>query len=108
MARQGPFTAVKDGVRLKLKVVPRARRTSIDGIVTDADGAARLKLRVTATPADGEANTAVTKLLAKSWRIPARSISIVAGAADRNKIVHIEGEAEALMPRLKSWFEELA
>lgn len=108
MARQGPFTAVKDGVRLKLKVVPRARRAGIDGIVTDADGAARLKLRVTAAPTDGEANTAVTKLLAKSWRIPARSISIVAGAADRNKTVHIEGEAEVLMPRLMSWIEEFA
>ena len=105
--RESPFTAVKDGVRVALRVAPRAAREKIDGIVTDARGTARLRLRITAAPADGEANAAVTKLLAKSWRVPATSIAIVAGAHDRNKTVHIAGKPEALMARLKSWFEEL-
>jgi uncharacterized protein (TIGR00251 family) len=107
MARQGSFTPVKDGVQVKLKVIPRASRACIDGLVTDAQGAERLRLRVTAAPAEGAANEAVTKLLAKSLRIPASSIAIVAGAHDRNKTVHIRGEPEALLPRLRSMFEEL-
>jgi uncharacterized protein (TIGR00251 family) len=105
MARQGPFAPAKDGVQVKLKVVPRASRACIDGLVTDAQGVARLRLRVTAAPAEGEANEAVTKLLAKTLRIPASSIAIVAGAHDRNKTVHIRGEAEALLERLRSMFE---
>ncbi len=107
MARQGPFTPVKDGVEVRLKVIPRARRACIDGLVTDAQGNERLRLRVTAAPTEGEANEAVTKLLAKSLRVPASSIAIVAGAHDRNKTVLIRGEAGALLARLKSWFEGL-
>jgi hypothetical protein len=99
----GPFRTVHDGIEIKLKVIPRARSASIDGFLTDARGEWRLKLRVTAAPAEGEANEAVTKLLAKALRIPASSIAIVAGAHDRNKTVHIRGDAEALLPRLKSW-----
>jgi uncharacterized protein (TIGR00251 family) len=107
MTRHGPFTRVRDGVQVRLKVIPRARRACLDGLVADAEGDERLKLRVTAAPAEGAANEAVTKLLAKALRVPASSIAIVAGAHDRNKTVLIRGDAEALLARLKSIFEEL-
>jgi hypothetical protein len=104
-SRLGAFMPIEDGVRVKLRIVPRASHAGVDGLVTDARGEERLKLRVTAAPAGGEANAAVTRFLAKALRIPASSIAIVGGARDRNKTVHIRGEAAALMPRLKAWIE---
>ena len=40
------------------------------------------------------------KLLAKEWGVAKSSISLVAGATDRNKIVHVAGDAADLMARL--------
>ena len=33
-----PYAAVPDGVRLALRLTPRAARNGVDGIVADADG----------------------------------------------------------------------
>lgn len=42
-----------------------------------------------AKPHDGEANTALVKLLSKHFDIPKTSIKIVRGAKSRNKIIEI-------------------
>ena len=55
---------------------------------------------VTAVPEAGKANEALIKLLAKEWGVAKSSISLVAGATDRNKILHIAGDAGDLMARL--------
>jgi hypothetical protein len=67
--------------RLTVRVTPRATRDAVSGF--DADG--RLQLRVTAPPADGAANAAVTKLLAAALGLPPRDIVLVAGASARVK-----------------------
>ncbi|CAN0557360.1 unnamed protein product, partial [Laminaria digitata] len=51
-------------IRLRLKAVPGASRDSIAGILGD-----RLKVRVSAAPEGGRANTAIVKLLAKSLKL---------------------------------------
>ena len=98
-----PFHGTDTGVRVALRVQPRARRTGIDGLAVRADGTGVLKLRVTAPPQDGKANAAAIKLLAKAWDLPKSDIEIAAGAADRNKVVHVRGDPAALMPRLRAW-----
>ena len=55
---------------------------------------------VTAVPEAGRANEALIKLLAKQWGVAKSSISLVAGATDRNKILHVAGDAGDLMARL--------
>jgi uncharacterized protein YggU (UPF0235/DUF167 family) len=55
---------------------------------------------VTAVPEAGRANEALIKLLAKQWGVAKSSISLVAGATDRNKILHVAGDAGDLMVRL--------
>lgn len=89
-------TCTPDGVRLRLRVTPRAARNAIAGIVAEADGGAALKVTVTAAPEDGKANAAVVKLLAKAWKVPKSSIRIVSGQTDRRKGIAVDGDAEAL------------
>lgn len=84
-----------------LRVEPRARTTEILGFIDEPTGPA-LKVRVTAPPADGAANTAVVALLAKSLRIPKRDVEIVAGATSRRKRVRIHGlGADAVEAKLR-------
>jgi hypothetical protein len=68
--------------RLMVRVTPRAARDGIDGF--DPDGV--LRVRVTAAPADGAANAAVAKLLAKALAVPSRDIVLVSGATARQKM----------------------
>jgi len=98
-----PVSVSSDGVRVALRVTPRAGRDRIDGIAADADGKSILKLSVTAAPEDGKANAAVLKLLAKAWSVPRTALSVASGAAARRKIVHVAGDGPALARRINAW-----
>jgi uncharacterized protein len=100
-----PWLKSGDGVLLKLRVTPRARRSAIDGLIEDADGETRLKIAVTAAPDGGAANEAAIGLLAKTWRMPKSAFSIAAGATDRRKTLHIAGDPADLAARLDRWWQ---
>ena len=100
-----PWLPAADGLMLKLRVTPRARRSAIDGAIEDGNGELRLKVAVTAVPSDGAANDAVIGLLAKAWRLPKSAFSVSAGAADRNKTLHIAGDPVDLVARLERWWK---
>ena len=89
-----------DGVRVLVRLTPRARADRIDGIARLADGAAVLKVAVTAPPADSRANDALLQLLAKEWRVPRRDLAIVGGQKSRNKTVRLAGDPAVLLKRL--------
>ncbi|AWK87783.1 DUF167 domain-containing protein [Azospirillum thermophilum] len=95
-----PFEPAADGVRIALRVTPKASRNAIAGLADTADGKRVLKVSVTAVPENGKANEAVVKLLAKAWKLPKSSLTVVAGATDRNKILHAAGDPAGLMRRL--------
>ncbi len=94
-----------DGVRVSVRLTPKARRNRIDGPAAEAGGGAVLKVSVTAAPEGGKANAALIKLLAKEWGLPKTSLSITRGAADRRKTLLIRGEPRALRARLAAWLE---
>lgn len=71
--------------RLSVRVTPRASRDSVEGF--DAEGV--LRLRVTAAPAEGEANAAVTKLLSRVLGIPSRDVVMVSGGTARQKVFDV-------------------
>ncbi|WP_142849446.1 DUF167 family protein [Telmatospirillum sp. J64-1] len=100
-----PLTLAADGVRLAVRLTPKASRNRIEGLAAEADGSHILKVSVTAIPEDGKANAALIKLLAKEWKLPKGAFEIVVGATDRRKVVHITGEAEDIRQRLASWIE---
>jgi uncharacterized protein len=95
-----PFSAAAGGVRIALRVTPRASRDRILGCVDEADGARVLKVAVGAPPEDGKANDAVIALLAKAVRLPRRDFAVTSGAAARRKTVLVAGDPAALLPRL--------
>jgi uncharacterized protein len=76
-------TACGDGVRLTIRVSPRASRASV-GPVRE-DGA--LVVSVTSPPVEGEANAQVIKVLAKWLGLPPRCVTIQHGERGRNKVV---------------------
>src|SRR5690348_16848153 len=86
---------VSDGVRVSIRLTPRAAADRIIGI---ANGV--LKVAVTAPPAENRANDALVRFLAREWRIPQRDLSIAAGHRSRDKTILIRGEPGALMARL--------
>lgn len=104
-ARASPFTARADGVRVRLKVTPRARRDAVDGVADGPDGPA-LKVSVTAPADDGRANDAVIALLARAWRVPKGAIELVQGGKSRRKLVHVAADAATLLPRLDAWLKQ--
>lgn len=99
----GPVTPATGGVRVMVRLTPKASRDRIKGIATDAAGQAVLEVAVTAVPEDGKANAALIKLLAKEWRVPRTAVDIVQGATDRRKTLFITGDADELRHRLDDW-----
>lgn len=91
-----PFTAVQDGLRLAIRLTPRAAAERISGVVEDGRGGWALKVGVTAVPADGKANAALLKLLARQLKLARRDLTVVSGASDRSKLIAIHGDPARL------------
>jgi uncharacterized protein len=97
------FTSVADGLVVALKVTPRARRAGVMGVRADGDGVPMLLVSVNTPPEDGKANAAVIALLAESWDVPRSCLSIISGATDRRKRLHVADGTPALRTRLEDW-----
>ena len=65
-----PWRYSTEGISVALRVTPRGGRDDIDGIETLANGRSVVKVRVRAIAEGGEANRAVTELLAKALGVP--------------------------------------
>jgi uncharacterized protein YggU (UPF0235/DUF167 family) len=89
----------ESGLRLRLKVQPRARREAVGGLAPGVDGP-RLRVAVNAVPEDGAANRAVCALLARALHVPPAAVTLLAGATSREKTVLVAGDAAALAQRL--------
>jgi uncharacterized protein (TIGR00251 family) len=98
-----PFRIVPDGVRVRLKVTPKAKRNQFGGLLDEPDGGKALKVQVTAAPESGKANEAVIALMAQEWGVAKSAISVVSGATDRRKLVEIRGPSQDLLARLQRW-----
>lgn len=83
-------------VRVTVHVVPRAKRTELAGTYGDA-----IRIRVAAPPADGAANAELVRFLSQRLGVPRGSVTIVAGAASRRKVIEVLGRsAEAVRQAL--------
>ena len=86
--------------QLAIKVAPRSAKPGIGGWRAAADGREELEVRVAEAPADGAANEAVVKLLAKALGIGRAEVRIVSGAASRHKRVAVPFDDPELRRRL--------
>jgi uncharacterized protein (TIGR00251 family) len=98
-----PFSVAECGVRVRVRVTPRARKAGITGVKADAEGRPWLEVAVTAAPENGRANEALLKILAHAWRLPRRALRIAQGAGDRRKTVAVEGEG--VLDTLQRWHQ---
>jgi uncharacterized protein (TIGR00251 family) len=90
-----PVTTTATGLRVNVRVMPRAPRSGVAGI-----RGGRLLVRVTAPPVDNAANAAVIEVLARALHLPRHSLRIVTGAASRNKTIEIAGLTEVQLRAL--------
>jgi uncharacterized protein YggU (UPF0235/DUF167 family) len=86
---------------VSVHVHPRARRNALD-----LSPSGTLKAAVTAAPEDGKATAAVIALLAGAWRLPKSAISLKQGAASRDKVFSVSGDAETVTARIDAWMKE--
>jgi uncharacterized protein YggU (UPF0235/DUF167 family) len=91
-----PWRISDTGLTLALRVTPRGGRDAIDGVDTLSNGRSVLRLRVRAIADGGDANRAVTELLAKSLGVPKARVRLVAGATSRLKQIAVDGDGAAL------------
>lgn len=96
-----PWSPSAGGVSLIVRLTPKGGRDAIDGIELMADQRAVLKIRVRAAPSEGEANAALTKLIAKAVGVPPRAVNLVAGATARIKRLIISGDGPTLIAALE-------
>lgn len=81
------ITDAKSGAAFTVRIVTRAQRDEIVGIQEDGS----LKIRLTASPTEGQANVALIKFLAERLGVQEGAIEIVAGKENRDKWISVEG-----------------
>lgn len=84
------------GLFLDVRATPKAARDEIAGLVTTADGKARMSVRVTSVPDKGKANAAIIAIMARTMRVAKSTFRQTAGATDRNKTFHITAHEDAV------------
>ncbi len=102
-----PVRKAVNGCLLDFRLTPNASSSSVESAYIDGNGQPRLKIRVTAIPEKGKANTALIKLLAKSLKKGKTEFEIVAGKQDRDKSVLIIGDPGHLGPEIEDWLRNL-
>jgi len=96
-----PWRFSTQGVSVALRVTPRGGRDDIDGLETLADGRTVVKVRVRAIADGGEANRAVTELMAKALGVPKARVRILSGATSRLKQIAVDGDPARLGETLR-------
>jgi uncharacterized protein (TIGR00251 family) len=96
-----PWRYSPAGVSVSLRVTPRGGRDDIDGIETLANGRSVVKVRVRAIAEGGEANRAVTEMLAKSLGVSRSHVRLLSGATSRIKQVAVDGDPKQLGEALR-------
>ena len=91
MSGKAAWRALADGLAIVVRVTPRGGRDALTA-GTDEHFAARLA----AAPMDGAANAGLVALVAKTFGVPKRAVTIVAGETARLKRLHIAGDVATL------------
>jgi uncharacterized protein (TIGR00251 family) len=96
-----PWRYSTQGISVALRVTPRGGRDDIDGLETLANGRTVVKVRVRAIAEGGEANRAVTELLAKALGVSKRDVRVLSGTTSRLKQIAVAGDPAKLGEALR-------
>jgi len=108
MQADKPWAPCAEGLVVTVRLTPKAGRDSIDGMTRLPDGRAVLRARVSAAPSEGEANSALARLIAKTLRVAPRDVILVGGATSRIKRILIKGDVRSVANALEKIGEAAA
>ncbi len=75
----------RGGSALAVRVTPRASRNEIVEVMSDGT----VRVRITASPVDGEANEKLVAFLAEVLHVSKARLEIVAGLSGRDKLISV-------------------
>jgi uncharacterized protein len=81
------FKDAKTGTAISVKVIPRAKKNEVAGLMEDGS----VRIRITAPPVEGAANQALVEFLSHLLNIHKNQIEIVAGLSSERKLVSLLG-----------------
>ena len=96
-----PWRTGNGCVIVRVRLTPKSSVEGVDGVMPSAEGAA-FAARVRAVPAEGEANAALEKLVARWLDVPKSTVRVTSGGKSRIKSLTISGETDCLEQRLKA------
>ena len=99
-----PFRVADGCVIVRVRLTPKSSLDAVGEITPTADGPA-IAMRVRALPEDGEANAAVSRLMAGWIGVPQRAVRLTAGAKGRVKSLTIEGDPDMISQRIIEKFK---
>ncbi len=88
-AQSGNGAKDENSVTFKVKVLPRSSSNSIEGMENG-----EWKVKLTAPPVEGAANTALIHYLSDVLDVPRRFVTIIGGQSSRSKLVRVDGLTE--------------
>ena len=97
-----PWTRTAEGVRVAVRLTPRAGKDALGGVREARPGQPCLLARVTAAPAAGAANAALIAMVAKALGVPKSAVTLAAGETARLKTLEIAGDPAALQAALEA------
>jgi uncharacterized protein (TIGR00251 family) len=106
LAPRRPWRVDDDRILLFVRATPRAGRDAVDRIALRGDGRVELWIKLRAPPADGAANQALLRFVAKLARTPHREIALVSGAASRVKTLQLPLAAQGALEELAAGLPE--
>ncbi|MBC8167331.1 MAG: DUF167 domain-containing protein, partial [Bryobacteraceae bacterium] len=68
-----------------VKVIPKSSKDEVTGLLDDGS----LRLKVTAAPVKGKANSAVCELLAEQFNVPKRNVEVLRGETSHIKQIRV-------------------
>jgi uncharacterized protein (TIGR00251 family) len=81
------FSDARKGAAISVKVMPRARKTEVAGLMADGT----IKIRVAAPPVGGAANQLLIEFLAQALGLAINQIDIIAGETSERKLISLVG-----------------
>ena len=81
------FKDARTGTAISVKVIPRAKKNEVAGLMEDGS----VRIRLTAPPVEGAANQALVEFLSQLLHIHKNQIEIVAGATSERKLISLLG-----------------
>jgi len=94
------WTRREDGLALAVRVTPRAAREGFCAGTPDHFAA-----RLTAAPVEGAANAALVALVARTFGVPRRHVTLVSGDTGRLKRLNVAGDGTLLAKIAASLYE---